>query len=605
MNQNNSILQRIPLTIKMLILTIAVGITAGGVLDYFQTKKVRAVFYAELLERLNRQSHEDRIRFDNYAAAHSKAAKLIISQGQFIDYIKKASFAGDSPPTRYINEIPSWLPQASVLRSLIAVRYALLLDAKGRVREVYQNSPDAPPKSLLNPTDLLMKLSHNQSYMTDIDGIPFLITAESLSDHYGKIPATLILASPLDSEFLASSLGQVPHINLIALAGGEKKQVVATNKPELIPIGTPLDSLEGRYLITGKSFFDEGVSDLILQFTSLISVDATESVIQPLISSSRKRRAVLVLILIISFSLVVTYITRHIRELTQYVLNFSQQTFGKDLKTARRGDELITLKNEFHDFAEEIIKSRNDLLKRTGELERSEQSYKETAEVLSAALEDIKKREQTLLKGREAFLNMLEDITGSYKDLEDLFMSLVSAMVHALDAKSPWTRGHSERVANYAVMIAREMGLDEDEIKDLRLAGLLHDVGKIGTYDYLLDKPAKLTDEEFGIVKKHPAQGADILRDIKQLTNIVPLIRHHHERIDGRGYPDGLKGEEIPLGARILHVADSFDSMTADRPYRPSPGSEYAISEFKKYSGTQFDAGVVEAFLKIFGKTEK
>jgi HD-GYP domain-containing protein (c-di-GMP phosphodiesterase class II) len=128
---------------------------------------------------------------------------------------------------------------------------------------------------------------------------------------------------------------------------------------------------------------------------------------------------------------------------------------------------------------------------------------------------------------------------------------------------------------------------------------LLHDIGKIGTYDSLLDKPERLTMEEFEIVKKHPFQGVEILQGVKQLHDIIPIIRYHHERIDGKGYPDGLKGEEIPILARILHVADSFDSMTSDRPYRPSPRIEYAISELKKHSGSQFDSYVVDAFLKV------
>ena len=181
-------------------------------------------------------------------------------------------------------------------------------------------------------------------------------------------------------------------------------------------------------------------------------------------------------------------------------------------------------------------------------------------------------------------------------------MNFVIAMVNALDAKSPWTKGHSERVAKYAEQVAKELGLEEGKIKNLQLACLLHDIGKIGTYDHLLDKAGKLTDEEFDIVKKHPAQGAAILKEIKQLKDIIPLIKHHHERIDGKGYPDGIKGEEIPFCARILHVADSFDSMTADRPYRPSPGREYAISELKRCSSTRFDPLVVEAFLRVLSR---
>lgn len=233
----------------------------------------------------------------------------------------------------------------------------------------------------------------------------------------------------------------------------------------------------------------------------------------------------------------------------------------------------------------------------------AEASAREVNVVLGESLSAIKKREEDLLKSREAFLNMLEDVSESYKDLEELFDALVTAMVGALDAKSPWTKGHSVRVAQYAYQISREMGLDEDDIRNLHLAGLLHDIGKMGTYDAVLDKPGRLTDSEFALVKQHPARGAEILKNIKQLKTVVPLIRHHHERIDGRGYPDGLAGENIPLGARILHVADSFDSMTADRPYRPSPGKEYAISELTKYSGTQFEPGAVKAFLTVLEKT--
>ncbi len=233
------------------------------------------------------------------------------------------------------------------------------------------------------------------------------------------------------------------------------------------------------------------------------------------------------------------------------------------------------------------------------ELEMSKQDYLELIEIYSLAITELKKKEQVFLKGKNAFLNMLEDVNDAFKELEALFMGLVKAMVNALDAKSPWTKGHSERVAMYAEKIALQMRFDEEDIKNLQLAGLLHDVGKIGTYDYLLDKPDRLTEEEFAIVKKHPAQGALILGEIKQLRDIIPLVRYHHERIDGRGYPDGLSNGEIPLGARILHVADSYDSMKTDRPYRSAPGIEYAISEFEKHKNTQFDAAVVDAFLTV------
>ena len=190
-------------------------------------------------------------------------------------------------------------------------------------------------------------------------------------------------------------------------------------------------------------------------------------------------------------------------------------------------------------------------------------------------------------------------------DLEELFISVVKSLSSAIDAKSPWTAGHSERVTKYALDIAREMGLSEKELKDLELAGLLHDIGKIGTYDTILDKQAKSTDEELVLIKQHPVKGAEILQPIKQLKDIIPAVRHHHEYYDGTGYPDGLKGEAIPLHARILTVADTFDAMNADRPYRSGRTMEFILSEFNRCSGTQFDPKVVEVFLKIEDKLER
>jgi PAS domain S-box-containing protein/putative nucleotidyltransferase with HDIG domain len=189
-----------------------------------------------------------------------------------------------------------------------------------------------------------------------------------------------------------------------------------------------------------------------------------------------------------------------------------------------------------------------------------------------------------------------------FKDLEHLFINTLKSLATIMDAKSPWTRGHAERVTDYAVAIGKKLGLDDNTLQTLKLGGLLHDIGKIGTYDVVLDKPDKLTREEFEIVKSHPERGAMILEPIKQLKDIVPIVRHHHERIDGTGYPDGLKGEEIPLLARILSVADAYDSITADRPYRKSPRLDYALSELRNNAGTQFDPKIVDALLEVISQ---
>jgi PAS domain S-box-containing protein/putative nucleotidyltransferase with HDIG domain len=226
----------------------------------------------------------------------------------------------------------------------------------------------------------------------------------------------------------------------------------------------------------------------------------------------------------------------------------------------------------------------------------------------------IRKKEETVLnesikqlqfwtdkteQNKYLFLDIIDEISDSYYKTEELFINFVRAIVNALEERRPWMKGHSQRVAAYSMKIAQGMGISESEKEKLRLAALLHDIGEFIIFNYPIDKQ-KLTEEEITLIKKHPVQGEIILKKIKQLNDIIPLIRHHHERIDGKGYPDGLKGEEIPVGARILHVADSFDSMTADRPYRrPAPGKEYAFLEFKKGNNTQFDPRVTELALKV------
>lgn len=183
-------------------------------------------------------------------------------------------------------------------------------------------------------------------------------------------------------------------------------------------------------------------------------------------------------------------------------------------------------------------------------------------------------------------------------NLKELFIGTIKTLSEAIDAKSSWTRGHSERITDYALKIGEAIGMNEKELEDIRIAGLLHDIGKLGTYDVILNKDGKLTDEEYNMVKEHPANSARLLSPIRQLKHIIPWIRHHHERWDGSGYPDGLKGEDIPLQARILMVADAFDSMTVSRPYRYAIGKEKAIEELKRCSGTQFDPQVVDVFIR-------
>jgi putative nucleotidyltransferase with HDIG domain len=184
-------------------------------------------------------------------------------------------------------------------------------------------------------------------------------------------------------------------------------------------------------------------------------------------------------------------------------------------------------------------------------------------------------------------------------DLDEMSVSIIHALSSAIDAKSSWTKGHSERVSDYALAIAEKMGLGKREIERLRLAGLLHDIGKIGTYDILLDKTGRLTEEEWQLIKLHPDRGCEILAPITEFKDILPAVKFHHERWDGKGYPLGLKGDEIPVMAQIICIADSFDTMTADRPYRPAIGLQNAIQEITYCSGTQFSPNVSDVFLNL------
>lgn len=207
------------------------------------------------------------------------------------------------------------------------------------------------------------------------------------------------------------------------------------------------------------------------------------------------------------------------------------------------------------------------------------------------------------------FLQSFANLCASYiknsellVSLQELFLGAVNALSETITAKSQWTKGHLDRVTTIAIDLGKEMGLNEKDLKNLELASLLHDIGKIGTYEAILNKPAELTEEEFNLMKLHAGKGAEMLSTIKQLKEVVPSIKYHHERYDGKGYPDGLRGDEIPVLSRILCVADAVDSMLADRPYRKGMAMKEIVEELREGTGTQFDPLVIEAFLKTLSR---
>lgn len=193
------------------------------------------------------------------------------------------------------------------------------------------------------------------------------------------------------------------------------------------------------------------------------------------------------------------------------------------------------------------------------------------------------------------------DITrekGALARLEEFYDEAIRALVAAVEARDPYTRGHSVRVSRYAVMIGEGLGLTPEQLRILRYAGLLHDIGKLAVEDRILRKAGPLTPEEREAIKQHPVVGAAILGSAGSFAALVPAVRHHHERFDGTGYPDGLAGDAIPVEARILAVADAFDAMTSDRPYRPALARDVACERLIRGRGTQFDPEVVDTFLE-------
>ena len=189
-----------------------------------------------------------------------------------------------------------------------------------------------------------------------------------------------------------------------------------------------------------------------------------------------------------------------------------------------------------------------------------------------------------------------------YAETRELFFGTVSALSQAIDAKDGFTRGHADRVSRIAGAIARDMGMPEKQIEQIELAGLLHDIGKIGVEDKILMKPMRLDQDEQELMRRHPIYGASILEPSAALRPLVPLVLSHHENFDGSGYPEGLKGEEIPIGARIIIVADAYEAMTSDRIYRKAIGHDRALEQLEKYKGTQFDPRIVRAVVALLEK---
>ncbi len=242
--------------------------------------------------------------------------------------------------------------------------------------------------------------------------------------------------------------------------------------------------------------------------------------------------------------------------------------------------------------------------------------------VLSVSLDRALEKRNLVIQNRDYQLHLEQRVEEQTKKIRQSFLNSTTSLAYALEAKDKYTHGHSERVTEIAVAVAREMAAPKYMVEKVKLAGLLHDVGKIGISELILNKPGKLTDEEFELVKAHCEVGERILSPIVEDKEILEMVRHHHERFDGKGYPDGLSGEQMTQGASIiavaeaytnmlsqgamaLAVADAYDAMTSDRPYRPAMPPEAAVSELVRGKGKQFAPVIVDTFMSLINKGKK
>ena len=192
-----------------------------------------------------------------------------------------------------------------------------------------------------------------------------------------------------------------------------------------------------------------------------------------------------------------------------------------------------------------------------------------------------------------------DELKDTYEKLEQAYLESIETLRYTVEAKDTYTRGHSDRVSEFSVLIGKKIGLSDQDLRTLQIGGLFHDIGKIGVPDTILQKESKLTDDEYSEIKNHPSIGVHILSNATIFKDIIPIVKHHHERYDGHGYPSQLKGEEIPYLARITAIADSFDAMTSRRSYRDALPLDVVKEEFRKNKGTQFDPELADVFLDI------
>jgi diguanylate cyclase (GGDEF)-like protein len=363
----------------MLLLTAIVGIVVWTFSDVLQTSTLSEVFRGRLSERLSLQAEKQRILFDRYVKGHHTAVKLFVSSVNIRDYVESRSWGRANEDStgseniylenfglgtssiakkhavKFYNKPPPWLPELSVMRNFIQPRYLMLLDENGRVREVYQADKDKLPEILLEPYGVLLNLSRDQGFLTNINGKPFLVASEDIKNKDGENKATLMLASPLDEQFLiASQNASLSDSNIIALISEQDPTIFVSSNPSLVPEGSYLSDLKSSYLTIGQGFFDYGAADIVIELVSFVSTDEIRALTEEVIKEERTVRALTAVSFILTFLLLMYFVTRRIQKFTEHVVNFSKNINQDKPLEDTGGDEFDVLERNFNRLAEVV-----------------------------------------------------------------------------------------------------------------------------------------------------------------------------------------------------------------------------------------------------------
>lgn len=389
-------------------ITIIVGLMIGWVMDFYNSQIVKNLFHQEISERLLTQSMGDRQDFDNYIRSYNQASKMCVSLRGFEQFVSNTDWNKASRINiKYHDTLPSWLPNAALLRMFVRIKIAFLFDDRGRVREVFNGDSLTIPKSLLTPSKLLLELTHDQNYMTMIEGMPYILTSQSLTDRSSKVIATLMLITPMDKEFLQSAITHKSNDSIVALLQGINPKVLTSTDTDQVKPGTEIKELSKKYLITGKTFFDYGSSDLYLQFASLLSTEKERLMINNIISTERLRNLISTFMYILLFSILMFLLTIRIKNISSQIVDFSQQALGIELDDSVIGDEMFILDQRFNLLAKEIILSREELQKNAEELElRVIERTSELSKVNTQLVNEISERKMIEVKIKHNLLIM-------------------------------------------------------------------------------------------------------------------------------------------------------------------------------------------------------